>query len=110
MPVVEARPTTEQRFVLGGIDWASYVKIGEGIGERRVRVTYDQGRLELMTLSTRHEAWKSFVGRLIAVLAEELGIDIACFGSFTMQREDVERGLEPDECYYIHNEPAVRGR
>ena len=31
-------------------------------------------------------------------------------GSVTLDQEDVNRGLEPDECFYIINEPLVRGK
>ncbi|MEM7204057.1 MAG: Uma2 family endonuclease [Planctomycetota bacterium] len=31
-------------------------------------------------------------------------------GSTTWRREDLDRGLEPDECYWVENEPNVRGR
>jgi len=111
VPGPAAAPETgEQRFVLTAVDWPSYLKIADGIGERRVRATYDGARLELMTTSPRHETWKRSLGRMVEAMCEELGIDIACFGSFTMQREDVARGMEPDEGYYIANEPAVRGR
>jgi Uma2 family endonuclease len=84
--------------------------VAESFGERPIRNTFDGGRIEVMTTSPRHEGWKSFVGRMIEALSEELGVDIASFGSMTMQRDDAKRGLEPDECFYIQNEPAVRGR
>ena len=29
----------EQRFILGQVPWPSYLKIGEGVGERRIRLT-----------------------------------------------------------------------
>lgn len=102
--------TGEQRFLLSYVDWPSYVMICDGIGERHVRVTYDGESLEIMTTSARHETWKRFIGRMIEAMCEEMNIEIACFGSFTMRREDVKRGMEPDECYYIRNEPIVHGR
>ena len=40
----------------------------------------------------------------------ELGIDVASCGSLTCKREDLQRGFEPDECYYIENEALMRGR
>jgi len=46
----------------------------------------------------------------VEALTEELEIDIAGYGSMTFRREDLERGLEPDDCYWIANEPLVRGR
>jgi hypothetical protein len=39
-----------------------------------------------------------------------LGVVIAGFGSMTCRRRRNRRGLEPDECYWIANEPAVRSR
>ncbi|MGW8257592.1 MAG: Uma2 family endonuclease, partial [Thermoguttaceae bacterium] len=40
---------------------------------------------------------------------EELGIPIQSGGSTTLKNKLKQRGLEPDECYYIAHEPAVRG-
>jgi Uma2 family endonuclease len=37
-------------------------------------------------------------------------IRIQSCGSTTWRREDLQRGLEPDNCYYIEHEPAVRDR
>jgi Uma2 family endonuclease len=105
-----APPTDEQRVVIARVDWPSYLKIGEGLRERRIRLTYDRGRLEIMTTSPRHETWRRFIGHLVEALCEDMGIDVACYGSFTMQREELERGMEPDDCYYIQHEPLVRGR
>lgn len=38
---------------------------------------------------------------LIEVLSVELGIDVLAAGSTTFKREDLERGFEPDECFYF---------
>jgi Uma2 family endonuclease len=54
-----------------------------------------------------HETYKKLLRRLIEALTEELGIEIRSLGSRTCDREDLERGLEPDQCYYIQNEQAV---
>ena len=40
-----------QRFVLGCVSWEEYEKFLDAVGERHVRLTYDRGTLELMTLS-----------------------------------------------------------
>ncbi|MGE3804787.1 MAG: hypothetical protein AB7K24_08965 [Gemmataceae bacterium] len=63
--------------------------------ERPVRVTYDQGRLELMTLSPEHERYQHLIGQLIIALVEELG-SIAGYGSMTFKKRRTRRGLEPD--------------
>jgi Uma2 family endonuclease len=105
-----APSTVEQRLVLSAVDWQTYKAIADALGERPIRITYDGRRMEIMTTSPRHEGWKSFLARMLEALSDELGIDIACFGSMTMQREDMARGFEPDECYYIQHEPLVRNR
>ena len=73
-------------------------------------MTYDQGNLELMTLSPEHEGYKNLLRLLIQVLAEELQVTVKNLGSTTYRREDLDKGLEPDECYYTKNWPLVRGR
>ncbi|MBI3268456.1 MAG: Uma2 family endonuclease [Planctomycetes bacterium] len=108
MPTTTARRTsTEQRFLLEAADWLTYRRILEALGDRHVFVTYDRGRLELMSPSPEHETYKGLVRRLIETLALELDVDIRSGGSTTFNREDLDRGLEPDECYWIRNEPLV---
>jgi Uma2 family endonuclease len=36
-------------------------------------------------------------------------LEIRSLGSLTCSREDLAKGLEPDQCYYIQNESIVRG-
>jgi Uma2 family endonuclease len=105
-----APPTEEQRFLLSHVNWQTYLHFCEALWGRRVRLTYDRGRIELMTTSSRHEGWKRVLGRFVETLCEELGLDFASFGSMTMRREDLDRGFEPDECFYIQSEPLVHGR
>ena len=100
----------EQRLRLSNIPWETYVLYSDGLGERRIRVTYDRGEMEIMTVSGKHEHKKTLLGRLVKALTEEMEIDIASFGSMTCRREDLERALEADESYWIANEPKVRGR
>jgi len=107
MASVLTPPTTvtlPQRFIIDGVTWEQYVTISDALTPQRgLRLTYDGARLELMTLSFLHERFKKLLGRLIESLALELDIDLQCGGSTTFRREDVERGLEPDECYWIAN-------
>lgn len=100
----------EQHFLLSDVDWRTYVAFGDLLGERPVRLTYDRGSMELMTLSRAHERVKHLLVLLLAVLAEELGIEMDGGGSMTFRKEAAGRGLEPDECYWIQNEARVRGK
>jgi Uma2 family endonuclease len=97
-----------QTLLLQGISWRTYLRLLRAFADRRLRLTYDRGALEIMTLSPEHERFKNLLGYLILVLVEELGWNMASFGSMTFQGRKRRRGLEPDQCYWIQNEPLVR--
>ena len=101
----------EQRTVLQNISWETFETLLRETGEDRgSRFAYDCGTLEIMTPLFEHENPKSNFGNLIVALAEELNIEIKSAGSTTLKRRIANRGIEPDNCYYIQNESAVRGR
>lgn len=106
----ELRVPSEQRFLLGGVDWETYLKISDALTERHVRVTYDGENLEIMTTSPPHSRYSRLIGCFVRVLTEELGLPLGGYGDMTCRREDLPRGIEPDECFYIENERKVRGR
>jgi Uma2 family endonuclease len=105
----QKRPASE-RLVLYDVSWRDYLRLGKLLSNRRLRMTYDRGTLEIMTLSSEHERWKHILGRLVEALAEELDIRIAGFGSMTCKRQKKRRGFEPDECYWVANVATIRGR
>ncbi|HLQ44718.1 MAG TPA: Uma2 family endonuclease [Planctomycetaceae bacterium] len=98
----------EQRLTLGAVDWEDYQAIAKALSGRHVRLTYDRGSLEFMTISGTHGNLSRLFGRLIAVLTEELGLPMRSFGDMTCDNESALRGLEPDECFYLDNEALVR--
>jgi Uma2 family endonuclease len=101
----------EQRTVLHNISWQTFEALLQETGEDRgSRFAYDGGSLEIMTPLFEHENAKSNFGNFIVALAEELEIEIKSAGSTTLKRRIANRGIEPDNCYYIQNEPAVRSR
>jgi Uma2 family endonuclease len=103
--------TGEQRLLLHAVRWEQYLAIGEALRDRPgLRLTYDSGSLEVMTTSPKHEYYNRWIGRLIDALSEELGIPTVALGTMTFQRADLERGLEPDNCFWIAHEHAMRGR
>lgn len=101
----------EQRTVLQNISWETFEALLTETGEDRgSRFAYDGSTLEIMTPLFEHENYKSNFGNFIVALAEELEIEIKSAGSTTLKRQLAKRGIEPDNCYYIQNEPIVRGR
>jgi Uma2 family endonuclease len=108
MPAVLNLP--EQKVVLKNVSWETYQRL---LTERQescgTRFTYDQGRLEIMVVSQRHEELNRALAMLVEVVVEEMGIDIRDPGSTTFQREDLDRGFEPDSCFYIRSAELING-
>lgn len=103
--------SAEQRTVLQNISWETFEALLRDTGEDRgSRFAYDCGVLEIMTPLFEHENPKIQFDRFTLVLAEELGIEIRSAGSTTLKRKISKRGIEPDTCYYIQNELAIRGK
>jgi Uma2 family endonuclease len=96
-----------QRFVLWNLGWESYELIVEALNEQHVRSTYDRGDLELMSPLPIHEAIKVWFGHFIIVLAEELGVPFHAIGGPTLRRRVRDRGLEPDDCFYLGSASKV---
>jgi Uma2 family endonuclease len=99
-----------QHIVLDNVSWELYEHLLKEIGERPIRLTYDSGDLEIMSPLPEHEFAKKVFARLVETLAEELDIPIQALGSTTFRRKLRQRGLEPDECYYIRHAAVIRGK
>ncbi len=99
-----------QHLVLEEASWALYEKLLHDIGDRPIRVTYDSGRMEIMSPLPEHERPKKLIGRMIEMLTFEMDQPMASLGSTTFRRKDRAKGLEPDECYYFKDEARMRGR
>lgn len=105
---VPSNGQADGRIVLYAVTWESYEKLLEALCPRRIRLTYDRGTLEIMTVSSLHDWWKRRIGFVLPLLGGVLNVEVQGYGSTTMRREDLERGLEPDEGFYTaHTE--IRG-
>ncbi len=92
----------EQRMLLRNVSWETYERlIAEREERRKPRFFYDRGVLELMSPSSEHDRISRIIAILIELLAEKTGLDVDNAGSTTFKREDLERGFEPDECFYF---------
>jgi Uma2 family endonuclease len=100
-----------QRVLLQGVSWQEFEAILEELGEHRAaRVAYDNGILEIMTPLPEHEDDKEIIGDLLKALLEELDIEFRTLGSTTFKNQQMLKGIEPDQCFYIQNEAVIRGK
>jgi Uma2 family endonuclease len=95
---------------LEGISWETYERLLQDLEGQNLRLTYDQGRLTIVSPTHRHDKLKTLIGRMIELLALEFRIPVSSFGSATWKRNDLLKGLESDECYYVQSESRVRGK
>ena len=102
---------TSNQILLPSIRWETYRAIANDLeAQPSKRLTYDNGLLEIRMPSDLHENHKKLLGRIVEALTESLELEIRSLGSMTCDREDLARGLEPDQCYYIQNEEQVWGK
>src|ERR1700758_4064337 len=106
----KTRVRNGQKLVLPNVTWQTYLELGAALQDRNIYLTYDRGVLEIMVISLEHERFKGLFGLLIFTLARCFRLKIGVFGSFTHQRKDLLRGLEPDQCFYLANLAAVKGK
>jgi len=100
-----------QRLLIHNLEWAEFESLLEELGENRsARIAYRQGTLEIRMPTPEHEVDKELLGDLVKILLDELEIDCECFGSTTFKRQDMDSGIEPDQCFYIQNHNQMRGK
>ena len=108
--VVESLPAGSF-VVLPDIGWDEYEELLEQLGESRgVRTSYNDGKLQIMVVSSEHENYAWFIGSLIANIRLRLRINIRFFGASTMKKERRRKGLEPDACFYVQSAPLIGNR
>ncbi|HVA46141.1 MAG TPA: Uma2 family endonuclease [Pirellulales bacterium] len=100
----------EARVRLSNIDWQTYLTLRDNDDNRNVRMTYDRGILEIMSPSKRHERVGYLLGRFIDEWTDAFSIRVQACRSMTFHRQDEERGLEPDNCYYLERVEQVLDR
>lgn len=101
----------EQRVVFHNISWQNYQQILAALGQNRSsRLIYDQGTLEITMPLEEHESATRLIELFIRILVEEMGLKIKTMGSTTLNRDDLQRSAEADNCYYIQNQPKVVGK
>lgn len=98
-------------LLFSDVSWEDYENVLEDLGRRPgLRVAYDEGILEIMTVSPEHEDYADFILSLARLLSEELDIKLETRGSTTWKRKKRGKGVEPDTCFYIANAQRIIGK
>ncbi len=82
----------------------------EDLQDRRLRISYDCGRLEVMSPHPEHEIAALIIDRMVCLYCDEFDIKLEGYGSSTWKRRSLGKGVEPDECYYVENALRIVGK
>ncbi|MEM6351503.1 MAG: Uma2 family endonuclease [Cyanobacteria bacterium P01_D01_bin.14] len=122
LPIVSQpvpQPVGEKRLLFRSLDWQRYQVLRETLGcdgkaapgdHRNVRFTYLHGTLEVTIPLEIHEFSARMIEKFVWILVVEFGMKVKTMGSTTLDRQPLDRGAEPDDAYYIQNQPLVVGR
>jgi len=93
------------------VSWDEYEELLEQVGEAPgLRISYDNGSLQVMTISSEHEKYAFFINSLIAGIRLRLRMNILAFGSATMRKRKRKKGNEPDACFYVQTASLIGNR
>ena len=100
-----------QQLLVEDVNWQQFESILAELGERRAsRLSYSNGRLEIMVPLAEHEKAKEIIGDIVKILLEAREIAFESLGSTTLKNERMSQAVEPDTCFYIQNQAAVIGK
>ena len=98
-------------LVFQQVGWDQYEELLEDLADRPgLRVSYDEGKLEIMSPLPEHEEYKDSLYTLVRAFTEEHGITLETRGAATWKRRKLQKGTEPDTCFYVRNAERIIGR
>jgi Uma2 family endonuclease len=90
------------RLIFHHTSWDDYERLLEALAEtRHFRVSYDSGRLEIMSPLRKHERYAKMMERLVYFVADKLDLEVESYGIATWKKAVLGRGVEADACFYI---------
>jgi Uma2 family endonuclease len=110
LPAIKAMPPGAV-LTFSDVSWDEYDELLRKLDEQpRYRLTFDNGRLEVMTVSSEHEGPANLIPPLILILAEELDLNYLSRGSTTLRKKKGAVGTDPDDCYYFKQFKKISGK
>jgi len=94
--------TPGEPAIFHDVSWEEYEQLlSELIDRSGVRLSYDEGTLEIMTISTEHDFYEDLLQDLVRLLSIRLNFRFRSFGRATMKKSEAHKGKEPDGCFFI---------
>lgn len=108
---VEMAQREQAAVILSNISWENYDRFVEETMDKLINPAcyFENENLLIMVKSAEHEFTNDYIVLFINLVCEEWRKDFGSLGSTTFRRDDLEKGFEPDSCFYFENEPKMRG-
>jgi Uma2 family endonuclease len=98
-------------LVIHDFTWADYERLLNDLVDRpHLRVSYDRGKLEIMSPLPEHEVYIRFIDDLVRAVSDALGVELEKLGSTTWKSRRLARAVEPDACYYVASAERIIGK
>jgi len=98
-------------LVIYDVPWDEYERLLDELSDRpHLRVSYDCGRLEIMSPLPEHEEYARFIDDLVRALSDHLRLKLEKRGSATWKNPRLAKGVEPDSCYYVRHADRIIGK
>src|SRR5437588_8202165 len=82
------------------VSWEEYEDLLEQVGEASgLRISYDDGTLQIMTVGPKHESYSTFIERLVGHLSFRLRIIFVSSGPPRCGRRKSARALSPTHVF-----------
>ena len=92
------------RLSLYDVEWDEYDDLLQQMGDTPgFRVSYDNGRMQILSPSARHEKYKNLLHDFLLILGDELNLEVLSYGSVTLRLKATGKGAEADDCFYIQH-------
>jgi Uma2 family endonuclease len=83
-----------QQLLVEDVNWQQFENILAELGERRAsRLSYSNGRLEIMVPLPEHEKAKEIIGDMVKILLEARQIAFESLGSTTLKNERMSQSI-----------------
>lgn len=103
MAVVPQSSTNDSMTVMRGVSWEAFESYLRARRDAWPRVTYLEGTLELMSPTKDHESIKRRFAAAVDAYLDHVGITFDGVGSWLLKNAPKAAGLEPDECWILHD-------
>ncbi len=107
-PPAKSQIIRESKVVGKGVSWQTFQALLTHVWDDRAWIiAYDNGVLEIRRPYQEQEFPIIILAYLVNAIADELEIEAMQVGALLREKEQLQRAIEPDACFYIQHQALV---